>query len=109
MTNEFMWWLLMSTPSPHNPDTSAIPPPRPLVQRLGAILWPAFLLAGLGSMVLFGLYDPLVLAELLDPPLQISRYAGYAIGFFCLWAMTTASSFLTWLLLRPAARFRADR
>lgn len=99
----------MSIPSQHNNNDAIVPPPRPLVQRLGAILWPAFLLAGLGSMILFGLYDPVTLAELLDPPLVISRHAGYALGFFGLWTMTTASSYLTWVLLRPSARFRAPK
>ena len=99
-----MWWLLMSTPSPHNNNHTVVPPPRPLVQRLGAILWPAFLMAGVGTMVLFGLYDPMDLAQLLDPDFEISRRAGYALGFFALWLMTTATSTLTWLLLRPPAR-----
>lgn len=108
--NEFMWWPLMSTPSPHSSNNlTGFPPPRPLAQRLGAILWPAFLMAGVGCMVLFGLYDPLDLAQLLDPDFMISRPAGYALGFFCLWVMTSFSSMLTWFLLRPKARFSSPQ
>ncbi len=83
-----------------------VPPPRPLVQRLGAIFWPSFLTAGLGTLVVFGLYDPIDLAHLLDPAWELDRQSGYTIGFFCFWALNLASSTLTWWLLRPAARFR---
>lgn len=81
-----------------------MPPPRPLAQRLGAILWPSFLLAGVGTMLIFAYFDPRELAHLLDPGFNINRESGYALGFFLLWIITCASSALTWLLLRPAAR-----
>ena len=34
-------------------------PPRPLVQRVGAILWPSFFAAGVATMVFFAFVDPL--------------------------------------------------
>lgn len=80
-------------------------PPRPLAQRLGAILWPSFFAACIATVVCFGLIDPLALRDLTFPDLPISRETGYAIGFFAFWAATASSSLFTWILLRPASRF----
>ena len=80
-------------------------PPRPLAQRLGAILWPSFFAACIATIVCFGLIDPLALRDLTFPDLVISRETGYAIGFFAFWAATASSSLFTWILLRPASRF----
>ncbi len=82
-------------------------PPRPALQRWGAILWPAFLLAGVATMVFFAFVDPEDLASISFPGRELSRELGYSLGFFMFWALTTASSALTWLLLRPASRFNA--
>jgi hypothetical protein len=80
-------------------------PPRPLAQRLGAILWPSFFAACIATIVCFGLIDPLALRDLTFPDLHISRETGYAIGFFAFWVATASSSLFTWILLRPASRF----
>jgi hypothetical protein len=80
-------------------------PPRPLAQRLGAILWPSFFAACVATMVCFALIDPLILRDMTFPGLEISRETGYAIGFFAFWTATAASSLFTWILLRPASRF----
>lgn len=80
-------------------------PPRPLVQRLGAILWPSFFSAGVATMVCFAHIDPLALRDLTFPNLDIGREAGYTLGFFLFWMATAASSLFTWVLLRPASRF----
>jgi len=87
------------------PRTDLNMPPRPLVQRLGAILWPSFFAAGVATMVFFGLVDPLMLRDITFPELEMNRMAGYTIGFFLIWSATAASSLFTWLLLRPASRF----
>ena len=86
----------------------ADPPPRPLAQRLGAILWPSFFAAGVATMLFFALIDPLELRDITFPELELSRMAGYTIGFFLFWAATAASSLFTWLLLRPASRFNRN-
>lgn len=80
-------------------------PPRPLAQRLGAILWPSFFAAGVATMVFFAIVDPLMLRDMTFPELEMSRMAGYTVGFFLFWSATAASSLFTWLLLRPASRF----
>ena len=80
-------------------------PPRPLVQRVGAVLWPSFFAAGVATMVFFANVDPLELAGISFSDLDVSRELGYSIGFFMFWACTASSSLFTWLLLRPRSRF----
>lgn len=75
-------------------------PARPLSQRLAAVLWPSFFWASIASMVLFAFVDPVDLHAISFPDWQFSRTAGYSIGFMMFWAITAASSFGTWLLLR---------
>lgn len=77
---------------------------RPRIQRLGAVLWPSFLLAGVATTVFFAFIDPIQLAELTFPGKEISRQAGYTIGFFMFWSVTATSSYLTRVLLRSAER-----
>lgn len=84
------------------PDASV---PSPLVQRLGAVLWPSFFAAGVATMVFFAFIDPLELRDMTFPDVAISRGVGYSIGFFMFWLATASSSLFTWLLLRPPARF----
>ena len=85
------------------------PPPRPLVQRIGAILWPSFFAAAVATVVFFIVVDPLVLRDITFPDLEISRQGGYTIAFFMFWAATAASSLFTWILLRPPGRFQGPR
>jgi hypothetical protein len=105
---------------PHRlPDPEGVPhvearptfdhPPRPLAQKLGAILWPSFFAAGVATMVFFAFVDPLALRDISLPQLDITRTGGYTIAFFLFWSATAASSLFTWILLRPASRFNARR
>lgn len=80
-------------------------PPRPLAQRIGAILWPSFFAAGVCTMVFFAFVDPVVMRDMTFPDMQMTRGFGYTVGFFMFWAATASSSFFTWLLLRPSSRF----
>lgn len=80
-------------------------PPRPITQRLGAILWPSFFAACVATMVFFALVDPLVLRDQTFPDLPVTRVMGYSIGFFMFWLATASSSLFTWILLRPGSRF----
>ncbi|MCK9488016.1 MAG: hypothetical protein M0Q42_01190 [Xanthomonadales bacterium] len=80
-------------------------PPRPLIQRLGAILWPSFFAAGVATILFFAFIDPVDLRDISFVDWNITREAGYTIGFFMFWLATAASSLFTWILLRPASRF----
>lgn len=81
------------------------PPPRPMVQRIGAIGWPSFFAAGVATMVFFAFVDPLALRDLTFPQVELTRGLGYTVGFFMFWLATASSSLFTWWLLRPPSRF----
>jgi len=80
-------------------------PPRPLAQRIGAILWPSFFSAGVATMAFFAFVDPLALRDMTFSHLPVTRELGYTAGFFMFWLCTASSSLFTWILLRPASRF----
>jgi len=80
-------------------------PPRPMSQRVGAILWPSFFAAGVATMVFFAFLDPLVLRDMTFPEMPLTRGLGYSSGFFMFWLATASASLFTWILLRPASRF----
>lgn len=80
-------------------------PPRPFIQKVGAILWPSFFAAGVATMVFFAFIDPLQLRDISFANLAINRESGYTVGFFMFWLATASSSLFTWILLRPASRF----
>jgi len=62
------------------------------------VLWPSFLMAGLGSSVVFAFIDPLDVAVF--GYIRPEREWLYAIGFFLLWGIAGVSSFLTYVM-RP--------
>ena len=80
-------------------------PPRPLAQKVGAVLWPSFFSASVATMVFFAYVDPLQLRDISFPGIGISRMAGYSIAFFMFWAATAGACLFTWILLRPSSRF----
>ena len=66
-------------------------------QRMMWIAWPAFLVAGLLELIIFGLVDPQDL-QWFGHPLALSRQGVYTLAFFVFWALTMVSSGLTMLL-----------
>ena len=80
-------------------------PPRPMAQRVGAILWPSFFAAGVATMVFFAYVDPQALQDMTFPTLHLDRELGYTLGFFLAWIGTASSSLFTWILLRPRKAF----
>lgn len=81
----------------------------PLVQRIGAVLWPSFFAAAAATGVCFSLVDPITVSEQSFPNWQLSRELGYTLGFFAFWLATASSSLFTWLLLRPASEVNTLR
>ena len=64
------------------------------------ILWPSFIVGGVASVAFFLILDPVDFR--LVGPLELSRMAGYTIGFFFFWAVAAASSAFTCFLQRSA-------
>jgi hypothetical protein len=65
------------------------------------ILWPSFIVGGIGEVLFFTVFDPKEL-YLFGEPASLSRHAVYSIGFFLCWAFAAASSALTCFLQRSA-------
>lgn len=65
------------------------------------ILWPSFLVGGVGEVLFFTVFDPREL-YLFGEPASLSRLAVYSIGFFLCWAFAATSSALTCFLHRAA-------
>jgi len=66
-------------------------------QRVMQVVWPAFLMAGVAELVFFSVFDPFEL-HFFGQPLDLSRQAIYAMGFFGFWGLGIASSALTLFL-----------
>lgn len=64
------------------------------------ILWPSFVVGGLGTVLLFTALDPADLR--LVGPFELGRMAGYTMGFFFLWAIGAGSSAFTCFLQKSA-------
>lgn len=79
-------------------------PRRPLVQLIGAVLWPSFFSAAIAAAVFFAFVDPLAVYALAFPGHAASRAAVYAQGFFLLWLACAAACAITALLVRPVDR-----
>jgi len=82
----------------------------PRVQRISAVLWPAFLSAGAATVIFFALIDPLALLDCQGAP-PLSRTGAYSLGFFLFWMLTTVSSLATAYFLStrvPPSRYLDD-
>lgn len=71
------------------------------MKRAIHILWPSFIVGGIGEMLFFTVFDPQEL-YLFGEPSSLSRLAVYSIGFFLCWAFAAASSAFTCFLQRGA-------
>ncbi len=77
--------------------TGRIPGP----QRLIAVLWLSFLMAGIATGVFFSVIDPLELKYCVSFP-EISRSGAYSVGFLLFWLLTSASSLLAVYFTYPS-------
>lgn len=73
-----------------------------MTQRLIAILWPSFLVAGLAEVVFASLVDPLEILYRGEALIE-HRIAAYIVGFFVFWILGIATSALTCYFQRGAA------
>ena len=67
------------------------------------ILWPSFIVGGIGEVLFFTVFDPKEL-YLFGETTSLSRLAVYSIGFFLCWLFAACSSALTCFLQRSADR-----
>ena len=69
-------------------------------QNLISILWPSFLVGSLSTILFFTFFDPNQLGLVTGYP-DITRLAGYTIGFFAFWFLAAVSSALTCYFRTP--------
>lgn len=72
----------------------------PRVQQVIAVLWPGFLIAGVATIGVFSLIDPVELAGCMGWG-DLTRLGAYSTGFFLFWLLTAASSILTCYFQKP--------
>lgn len=70
------------------------------VQHIASVMWPSFLLAAAGTVILSTIFDPLAIAHCLGVT-GIERTGTYSLGFFALWMMNTCSALLTLYFRQP--------
>ena len=81
---------------------------------VGLVSWSSFLAAGLASMLFFAAVDSQLLRDA-GPRIfdNLSREAGYALGFFFFWALAASAAALSVYMVRSAgrrdSRLAADR
>lgn len=75
--------------------------------RVVAVLWAGFLTACLATMLFFACFDP---QQLFDadpwPPWLADRRAGYALGFFFFWTLSSLAGALSAWLITPGLEQR---
>jgi hypothetical protein len=73
-------------------------------QAAFTVVWISFLIAAVGTMVFFAVFDPVDLVNLIDDEIEISHDAGYAAGFFFFWLLSAICSGVTAFLVRTAPK-----
>lgn len=74
----------------------------PAPQRVAAVLWISFLLAGVATGAFFSAIDPLELRHCVSFP-EVSRTAAYTIGFLLFWLLAASSALISVFFVYPAA------
>lgn len=69
-------------------------------QKLAVLTWISFLVAAPFTMLLFAFIDPLLIVDAINVSAIESSNAGYAIGFFFLWANSWVAGWFTLRLVR---------
>ncbi len=77
----------------------------PLMQRVVAIFWPAFIMAGIATVLFSTLFDPAVIFIDYD----ISRLGSYTVTFFLFWVFGAATAVATCYFLKPCETINKTR
>ncbi len=73
-------------------------------QKIAVLSWISFLTAAVFSVLLFAYIDPLLIVDAVNVQWIESRNAGYALGFFFLWAQAWVACWYTVRLIRRKRR-----
>jgi hypothetical protein len=78
-------------------------------ERIMAVLWPSFLMAGVMEMLVFAFVDPNQLQLFGGQPIEWSPTAVYTVAFFLFWGVIAVAAALTGLLEVDAADINRNR
>jgi hypothetical protein len=84
------------------------------IERIALVLWPSFIVGGIGTICFFSLFDPetLPFSDTVMPfsehRLADDRMLVYSVGFFLFWMFAAASSWLTSFLQRSPAEVNRE-
>ena len=77
----------------------------PVIQRVVAILWPAFITAGVATVLFATAFDP----DIIFVDYNISRLGSYTICFFLFWLFGAITATATCFFLKPCQAFNPDK
>lgn len=77
----------------------------PLIQRVVAILWPSFIMAGIATILFTTAFDP----EIIFSDYDISRLGAYSICFFIFWLFGALTATATCYFLKPCQAINKAR
>lgn len=77
------------------------------LRRLGAVLWPAFVMAGVLEAIVFSAVNPADMWVHARGHAALSDTAVYTVSFFVFWVVIAVSGLITLLLDQPAAEVNA--
>jgi hypothetical protein len=78
-----------------------------LKKQAMAIVWPAFLMAGVLEIVVFSLVDPQSLHWFGGAPVTLSATAVYSLAFFVFWIVIAAAGAMSHLLAESATEINS--
>lgn len=73
-----------------------------LANLVAAVVWPAFLMAGVLEMLVFSLVDPAQLHGFGGAPIELAPTAVYSLAFFVFWLVIAAAAAISQLLSASA-------
>ena len=79
----------------------------PALLRVVIVAWSSFAVAAVATMLFFATFDPVLLAQAATFPMELSRMAGYTLGFFALWVLTASAGIIS-LFLAQSLDVRDD-
>ena len=78
----------------------------PTIQRYIAVLWPSFITAGIATIILFTMFDPVEINACVGGA-EITRLGAYTLGFFSFWLLTSSSCLLAMYFNKPCPQVKA--
>jgi|LNFM01.1.fsa_nt_gb hypothetical protein len=72
----------------------------PAPQRVAAVLWITFLMAGIATGAFFSAIDPFELKYCVSFP-EVSRIGAYTIGFLLFWLLSASSALIAVFFVYP--------